>query len=39
MRRFGIAGTARVSFGLYNSKAEIDQFVVHLNEVIKKLRQ
>ncbi len=39
MNRFGITGTARVSFGLYNSKEEIDQFVIHLNEVIKKIRR
>lgn len=39
MRRFGVTGTARVSFGLYNSKEEIEQFVVHLSEVIKKFRR
>ena len=27
MQRFGIEGTARVSFGLYNTKQEVDSFI------------
>lgn len=35
MHRFGVTGTARASFALYNTKEEIDRFMVALNEVIK----
>lgn len=38
MNRFGITGTNRISFGLYNSKEDIDYFVVSLSEVIKELK-
>jgi cysteine desulfurase/selenocysteine lyase len=38
MQRFGIPGTIRASFGLYNSKDEIDQFIKFLKTVIMKLR-
>ena len=35
MRHFGIPATARASFGLYNTKEEIDVFVKALKEVVK----
>lgn len=38
MRNFGVNGTARVSFGLYNSKADIDVFIMALKDVIKLLK-
>lgn len=38
MRHFGVPATARVSFGLYNTKAEIDAFVIALRDVASKLR-
>lgn len=34
MRHFNVPGTARASFGLYNTKEEIDRFVTALKEVI-----
>jgi cysteine desulfurase/selenocysteine lyase len=37
MRHFGIPATARISFGLYNTKEEIDYFVEALNHVINKI--
>lgn len=33
MRRFGVAATARASFGLYNTKAEVDALVAALEKV------
>ncbi|HOH71855.1 MAG TPA: aminotransferase class V-fold PLP-dependent enzyme, partial [Paludibacteraceae bacterium] len=30
----GMTGTARISFALYNTKAEIDQFIEHLEHCI-----
>lgn len=33
MRHFGIGGTARASFYLYNTKAEVDQFLLGLKKV------
>ncbi len=33
MQRFGIAGTARASFALYNTRAEVDALVAGLHEV------
>ncbi len=33
MRRFGIAGTARASFALYNTRAEVDALVAALRKV------
>lgn len=39
MRKFNIPGTARVSFGVYNSISEIDQFVEALKDVIKELEK
>ena len=33
MDHFGIAGTVRASFGLYNSRADIDRLIDGLGEV------
>jgi cysteine desulfurase/selenocysteine lyase len=33
MERFGIPATARASFGLYNTKAEIDALVAGIHKV------
>ncbi len=38
MQFFGILGTSRISFGLYNTKDEIDCFIQALNKVINMLR-
>lgn len=38
MRHFGVEGTARVSFGLYNNISEIDAFIIALKDVIKLLK-
>ncbi len=38
MARFGITAAARISFGLYNTKGEIDRFISALNKVIAILR-
>ncbi len=35
MQRFGVTATARVSFGIYNTKAEVDTLVQALNKVIQ----
>jgi len=35
MQRFGVSATARVSFGLYNTRDEVDSFVQALQKVIK----
>jgi cysteine desulfurase/selenocysteine lyase len=37
MDRFGIPGTVRASFALYNTKAEIDAFISALDRVSKML--
>ena len=37
MQRFGITGTVRASFALYNTKEEIDELVAGLNKAIKML--
>ncbi len=37
MRRFCVPAMARVSFGVYNTKEEIDQFIIYLQEVIELL--
>jgi cysteine desulfurase / selenocysteine lyase len=37
MDRFGIAGTSRASFAVYNTKQEIDKLVAGINRVIKML--
>ncbi|MGB7480490.1 MAG: cysteine desulfurase [Burkholderiaceae bacterium] len=38
MKRFGLAGTARASFALYNTRAEIDALVAGLNKVSEMFR-
>ena len=38
LRHFGLPGTTRASFGLYNNKGEVDAFVEALQAVIKTLR-
>lgn len=38
MDRFGIEGTTRASFSVYNTKAEIDIFIEALKGIIKKLK-
>jgi cysteine desulfurase / selenocysteine lyase len=38
LRHFGVPGTARASFGLYNTKEEVDTFVEALKECIRSLR-
>jgi cysteine desulfurase/selenocysteine lyase len=35
MDRFNIAATARASFGLYNTKAEIDALVLAVQKVVE----
>ena len=35
MRRFGVQGTVRASFGLYNLREEVDVLVEALEEVRK----
>lgn len=37
MQRYGVPGTVRASFGLYNTQAEIDIFIDAMKDVIKKL--
>lgn len=38
MKRFGILGTARASFGIYNTKEEVNYFVEQLKRVSKIIR-
>jgi cysteine desulfurase/selenocysteine lyase len=38
MQRFGILGTSRVSFAVYNTKEEIDYFIDSLHKVLNILR-
>ncbi len=38
MSRLGLLGTSRISFALYNTKEEIDVFMIALQKVIKMLR-
>ncbi len=38
MRRFGLEGTVRISFGLYNTKEEIDLFIASLLQIIQLLK-
>ncbi|CQB89042.1 putative cysteine desulfurase [Chlamydia trachomatis] len=38
MQRFGIEGTARVSFALYNTKQEVESFIKALNKSLTILR-
>jgi cysteine desulfurase / selenocysteine lyase len=39
MKRFNVPGTARISFAFYNTKQEIDNFILALEHVIKLLRK
>ncbi|GAB4332069.1 MAG: cysteine desulfurase [Flammeovirgaceae bacterium] len=36
MRRFGIEGTVRASFAVYNTKAEVDKFILALEKIVNK---
>ncbi len=38
MHRFGVTGTSRISFGLYNTCDEIDKFIISLQNIIKTLQ-
>ena len=38
MKYYKIDGTARMSFGVYNNRADVDYFVKSLNEVKKILK-
>ena len=38
MGRFNIAGTSRASFGLYNTKEEVDKLVAGIHKAVKMLR-
>lgn len=38
MKRFGIAGTSRISFAMYNTMEEIDQLIKSLRKAIKMLQ-
>lgn len=38
MQRFGIKGTSRASFAVYNTKEEIDYFIESMQKVLKMLR-
>ena len=35
MERFGVAATARASFGLYNTREDVDQFITGLHKTIE----
>jgi cysteine desulfurase/selenocysteine lyase len=35
MQRFGVPATARASFGLYNTQAEIDALVAGIHKVLE----
>jgi cysteine desulfurase/selenocysteine lyase len=37
MNRFGITGTVRASFAVYNTKEEIDELIIGLQKAIKML--
>lgn len=39
MERFGIEGTARASFAVYNTTEEIDRFIEAVKEIVKKFRK
>ena len=38
MEFYGIPGTVRASFAFYNTKQEIDSFVIALNKALRMLR-
>lgn len=35
MQRFGVSATCRISFGVYNTQEDIDQFVYHLKSILE----
>lgn len=37
MQRFGVPGTVRASFGLYNTRSDADQFIAALHKALKML--
>ena len=37
LEKFGIPGTVRISFGLYNTKEEVDLFITALEKAVKML--
>jgi cysteine desulfurase / selenocysteine lyase len=37
MQRFGVPGTVRASFGLYNTRSDADQFITALHKALKML--
>ena len=37
MKRFGVPGTVRASFAMYNTKEEVDRLVVAIKKAIKML--
>ena len=39
MRRFGLEGTIRASFAMYNTKEEVDQLVQGLNRIVTMMRK
>jgi cysteine desulfurase/selenocysteine lyase len=39
MARFGIEGTVRASFSVYNTKEEVDQLIEGLDRIIKFMKQ
>ena len=38
MKKFGVPGTIRISFAIYNTKEEIDIFIFALQKAIKMLK-
>jgi cysteine desulfurase/selenocysteine lyase len=36
MKRFGIEGTVRASFAVYNTKSEVDKFITSLEKIVNK---
>ncbi len=39
LRKFGLTAAVRLSFGLYNTKEEVDLFLTVLNEVVNQVRK
>ena len=35
MKHFNVTGTSRISFGIYNTKDDVDYLVDSINEIIK----
>jgi cysteine desulfurase/selenocysteine lyase len=38
MRRFGVPATARASFGMYNTRAEVDKLIAALSKTREIIR-